>query len=209
MRAHLTRYPNDNDVRQIARTLDELPPPGKRIFVVGPLDEPLANVLADEGYEVLGLDVRAYDRGAVEVPEYPQPRYVFRQGDILTEQFVDPFDACVCVSALEHIGLSELGGTQDGGGDRRAAVRVYHALRPGGFFYSTVPVGSEDYTCPHWRRYTLKSWRQCVLGAFCPRLIELWWTSIRGSGPAGLIDLVTYRDSADLSLIAVLERKNG
>ena len=207
--AHLKRDAGDNDVRQTARFLDELPPLGQRILVVGCNEEPLANILADLGYWVVGLDLAPYNHGAITLPEYPQPKYLFRREDALLSPLLNmEWDAAVSTSAIEHFGLPADGGVQDAMGDVWIMRRLYGCLKPGGRVYLTVPIGA-SHTMQHdnWRRYTTETFRERLQGPFGLERFEAWFTAGRTEqGQATVSDLATYEASADLSAVAVLRK---
>jgi SAM-dependent methyltransferase len=82
--------------------------------------------------QIAGIDWRACER----------PGTVIR-GNVLTHDFpAASFDAVVCVSSIEHIGLGHYDADPlDPDGDRHAAERAVRWLKPGGYFYADVPYG--------------------------------------------------------------------
>ena len=217
--AHLGRYPDDNDVRQIARLLDEfLPTPAemapRSLLVVGPLDEPLANIIGDLGYDTWGIDLKPYNTGPWVLPECSTPRYHHVESDFLRADItMHGFGAAVSVSTIEHMGLWQLAGPdqRDFYGDVWATRRIHNLLSPGGLCFLTVPAGVSNLDDPtragDWRRYSEADLRNRLFGPFAVRRLEYWWTSIRtGQGRATEADVKTYKESADLSAVAVLEK---
>lgn len=51
------------------------------------------------------------------------------------------FDACTCISTLEHIGLGRYGDPKEINGDYNALDAIYGVLKPGGVLILSVPFG--------------------------------------------------------------------
>lgn len=109
--------------------------PGARVLDFGSSESSLALSLASLGYAVTALDVRTYPFehpnlavAAVSVDAWQPP--------------AEPYDAALCVSTVEHVGLGWYGDPKLGAdGDRRSLEIVDGALRPGGLLVLTVPYG--------------------------------------------------------------------
>ena len=87
--------------------------------------------------QIIGLDWRPVEpprRGAAAV----------LRGDVLSVDIpANTFDAIVCISSIEHIGLGRYAQDPiDPEGDRHCAERIGRWLKPGGWFYADVPYGS-------------------------------------------------------------------
>lgn len=133
---------------------------GAKVLVVGAHDEATANMMADSGFRVWGVDLRGYDRSL------PPCNYTFLRGDFCEPDFLNalvipnaPFDAFVCLSSLEHFGM---GSYREGQSHRYYDVvamrKAWELLRVGARAYVTVPFGSHFIEVwPHWRIYDLDS----------------------------------------------------
>ncbi len=79
-----------------------------------------------------GIDWRACKRPGADV---------LVLGDVLTANFApESFDAIVCISSLEHVGLGHYSSDPvDTLGDIRCAHSMYKWLKPGGLIYFDVP----------------------------------------------------------------------
>lgn len=133
------------------------------VVEVGANDEYAANVLADNGYNVLGIDLRPYLQ---EVP-CNYPRWV---GDFC--RLCEPLSNVGCVfslSAIEHFGLMTYGDVDSDNPyyDVIACHLIWRALRLGGVFYITVPYGRNHLTNGiHWRVYNDQSFRERIVQRF-------------------------------------------
>lgn len=138
--------------------------PGSKVLVVGAHDEPSANMLSDMNMEVIGVDLREYDR------ELPPANYKFIRGDFCNLDLSEyaPFDAAVALSCIEHFGM----GTYKEGSRHRfydviAMRRIWELLKEGGRAYVTVPVcGWYNEVWPHWRTYDLSSIQERLVQDF-------------------------------------------
>ena len=105
-----------------------------RVLDVGAAESLVAFSLASLGHDVTAVDPRPYP--------LPHPRLHVVVGAVEQLEDVEPFDAVVCLSTVEHIGLPAYGGTSaDAAGDRRAMNQVHALSRPGGLLVLTVPFG--------------------------------------------------------------------
>lgn len=135
---------------------------GSKILEVGAHDEPIANILSDNGHTVIGVDLRAYNPNQ-DIPgnDIPECNYTYTRADFcnLPVEFIKEhqgtFDAVISVSAMEHFGLE----TYSEGGvhtfyDTIAMHTIWKMLKPDGSVYLTVPYGSRYVeNAPHWRIY--------------------------------------------------------
>jgi SAM-dependent methyltransferase len=108
--------------------------PGARILDVGATESIVAFSLASLGYEVTALDPRPYGL------EHPRLQAVV--GTIENWDHDGQFDAVVCLSTIEHIGLGAYGVEAAGEGADRAAMRkMFELTRPGGRLLLTTRFG--------------------------------------------------------------------
>ncbi|MDQ4145080.1 MAG: methyltransferase domain-containing protein [Actinomycetota bacterium] len=107
--------------------------PGARVLDVGATESTLCLSLASLGYQVTAVDPRPNPL------THPLLHVVVGQIDELEEA---PFDAVMCVSTIEHIGLAayEQPG-EDGRADLAAMRRIRELTKPGGLLVLTVPYG--------------------------------------------------------------------
>jgi 2-polyprenyl-3-methyl-5-hydroxy-6-metoxy-1,4-benzoquinol methylase len=132
--------------------------PGSSILDVGAAESTLAFSLASLGYEVTALDLHPYP--------LPHPRLKSVEADILTWESDETYDAVLCVSTLEHIGLGAYGEDPDeqNSSDGQALERMRTRIRPGGVLVLTVPFGAASGDM------TQRSYDQAEL----ERLLERW-----------------------------------
>jgi SAM-dependent methyltransferase len=92
-------------------------------------------VLADQGLEVWGIDVRIF--------KIRHPNFKFIKGDIRKTSFPNSyFERIIAISTIEHIGLRGRYSTeQDLAGDRKAILEMTRILKKGGFILMTIPFG--------------------------------------------------------------------
>jgi SAM-dependent methyltransferase len=108
--------------------------PGARILDVGATESLVAFSLASLGYDVTALDPRPYGL------EHPNLRTVV--GTIEDWDAEGGYDAIVCLSTVEHIGLGAYGVEATGDGADAAAVRKMRELTaPGGRLLLTTRFG--------------------------------------------------------------------
>jgi 2-polyprenyl-3-methyl-5-hydroxy-6-metoxy-1,4-benzoquinol methylase len=110
--------------------------PGGSILDVGAAESTLAFSLASLGYDLTALDLHPYPLA--------HPRLRSIEADILEWETDRTFDAVVCVSTLEHIGLGAYGDDPTNAGDRadaQALDRMRSLTRPEGILVLTVPFG--------------------------------------------------------------------
>jgi 2-polyprenyl-3-methyl-5-hydroxy-6-metoxy-1,4-benzoquinol methylase len=110
--------------------------PGARVLDFGSSESSLALTLASLGFTVTALDLRTYPF------EHPHLTVV---ASPIEQWAAEPrsFDAALCVSTVEHVGLGWYGGPRhEEGGDRRALDRICELLVPGGLLVLSVPYGA-------------------------------------------------------------------
>ena len=159
-------YHIDPDSREFLRYFDESA--GASVLEVGANQEHTANVLADHGYRVLGVDLQ---RRHQMTP--PEPNYLRLCGDFvkLAEMDVFPeFDAVYSTSAIEHFGLGTYGRHEwavDPDYDCKAMHYLHRVLKPGGACYVTVPYGKEFLVSGiDWRIYDYRNLHERIVQAF-------------------------------------------
>ena len=201
----LEKFYLDNDIRQIVRVLDRILDRKKSILIIGCLEEPLANVLAELGHNVTGVDLREYNKGDVYLgPD--TPLYKHLTGDFLDIQFEEKFDLIISVSVIEHSGLGYYKDKLDEDADIKIGRKAYDLLEKQGSFLITVPIGGQDYKTSHWRLYTLESINR-IIGKFKVVLQEYWATSYLGNYKATEENVRQNLDNADISILLEMKKK--
>lgn len=106
-----------------------------RVLDFGSSENSLALSLATLGYDVTALDVRRYP--------FAHPRLTVVESSIdAWDAPAASFDAALCISTVEHVGLGWYGDpAMERDGDRRALDVIEAALAPGGLLVLTVPYG--------------------------------------------------------------------
>jgi 2-polyprenyl-3-methyl-5-hydroxy-6-metoxy-1,4-benzoquinol methylase len=110
--------------------------PGARVLDVGATESTVALSLASLGYDVTAIDLRPYPLA------HPRLRTVV--GAIEDWDGDGPFDAVVCLSTIEHVGLPAYGGERKEGADLAAMRRIHELTAPGGVLVLTTSVGGAD-----------------------------------------------------------------
>ncbi len=116
------------------RALGDLPT-GARILDVGSAESTVALSLAGMGYDVVALDLHRYP--------FTHPNLTVIESRLEAWQ-PEPqsFDAILCISTIEHVGVGWYGDEpQEEGADRRALERLGEWLKPSGRLVLTVPYG--------------------------------------------------------------------
>jgi hypothetical protein len=109
-------------------------PPGARVLDVGAAESTVALSLASLGYEVTALDPRPYP--------FSHPRLVTVTSTLEDWNHEDVFDAVVCLSTIEHIGLGAYGvEARDDQADLAAMRRLRELTKPGGRLLLTTRFG--------------------------------------------------------------------
>ncbi len=107
---------------------------GATILDVGAAESTVALSLASLGYEVTALDPRPYPLS------HPRLRSV--EGRVEDWDTPDTFDAVICLSTIEHVGLPAYGQEPQPGADLAAMRRIHELSRPGAVLVLTVPFGT-------------------------------------------------------------------
>ncbi len=160
----------DMDAALFTMAYDE--PCPSRVLVVGAHDEPTANMLADMGNDVTGVDMRGYDNKLMSACNYRFHRGDFCDPELFRHSLED-FDVFVSLSTIEHFGM---GAYREGPisiyYDVLAMRKAWELLKYGGKAYITVPTGSQFMEVwPHWRIYDLHSLRDRLIQDFKPLTI--------------------------------------
>lgn len=109
-------------------------PKGAAVVDFGCAESPVALHLANAGYQVTGVDLRPYP--------FDHPNLRILQGDVLSGILPErAFDAAICLSTIEHVGLDAYGGRLMEDGDLRVMHALRRSLREGGRLLLTVPYG--------------------------------------------------------------------
>lgn len=150
-----------SDDADTAAFLDVFDEPLGLVMEVGAHDEPVANLLSDLGFNVVGIDLREYHSNEPD-KRCPKLNYHYIRHDFcdlspeLTKEFIGKVDCIVSLSAIEHFGYGTYGegGKESFFYDVIAMRTMWQLLREGGTAYITVPFGktfTEHF--PHWRIY--------------------------------------------------------
>jgi 2-polyprenyl-3-methyl-5-hydroxy-6-metoxy-1,4-benzoquinol methylase len=122
------------EIPHVYRALARVPLGGK-IADVGAAESLVAVSLAMLGYDVTAVDLRPYPF------EHPQLRSVTTPIEEW-DQKDETFDAIVCLSTIEHIGLGAYGeDPKDGRADITAMKRMHELVKPGGLLVLTTRFG--------------------------------------------------------------------
>lgn len=109
--------------------------PGARVLDFGGSESSLALSLASLGYATTALDLRRYP---FEHPGLAVVMSPIEEWDAEPESF----DAALCISTLEHVGLGWYGDPRRDDGDRQALQIISERLVPQGLLVLTVPYGA-------------------------------------------------------------------
>ena len=110
--------------------------PGGTIADVGAVESLVALSLAMLGYDVTAVDLRPYPF------EHPRLRSVTGPIEEWDEKD-EMFDAIVCLSTIEHVGLGAYGeDPKDGRADVAAMKRMHALVKPGGLLVLTTRFGT-------------------------------------------------------------------
>lgn len=139
--------------------------PASRVLVVGCREEATANMLAEIGLDVTGVDLRGYE----DVQGHCN--YMCIKDDFCNMNRslnFGNFDAAVLLSCIEHFGMNVYGeGFTHRYYDIIAMRKVWEVLKPNGVVYLTVPFGGyylEHW--PHWRIYDMASFKDRLANGF-------------------------------------------
>lgn len=205
-KAFIEKNPLDQDVVRMAVQLDKdyKSFDGLDVLVVGCNEDPFANLLAELGANVTGLDLREYSNTELDTG-WAKPLYTHIVGDAVIYKFDKQFDLIISISVIEHIGLGwiQYGGVINEDGDSMAMANMYSALKMNGFIYITVPIGGSFKVTPHWRRYTLETMDR-LIGNSSEVSQEYFATSYNGSGTCTEQEVREYHSSTDISVLLKL-----
>jgi hypothetical protein len=109
-------------------------PQGARILDVGAAESTLAFSLASLGYPTTALDLRPYP---LSHPDLDVVVGRIEEWDAA----LGPFDAIICLSTIEHVGLRAYGGAPKVSADQVAMKRMRELLVSRGLLVLTAPVG--------------------------------------------------------------------
>lgn len=125
----------------------------ERLLVVGDV---ITSKLADMGYDVDLVDMDA--------EASPDERLRVQKLDIRRAELpAGVFDAAVCISTIEHVGVQDV---EFADGDRLAAGIMHRALKPGGLLLLTVPFGKPHTVKGFTRIYDSAGLRDVLEGYF-------------------------------------------
>jgi SAM-dependent methyltransferase len=123
------------EIPHVYRALARVEPGGK-IADVGAVESLVALSLAMLGYDVTAIDLRPYPF------EHPKLRSVTGPVEDWDER-PETFDAIVCLSTIEHVGLGAYGeDATDDRADIAAMKRMRELLKPGGLLVLTTRFGT-------------------------------------------------------------------
>jgi SAM-dependent methyltransferase len=120
------------EVPYVYRALARLEP-GARVLDVGASESTVALSLACLGYDVTAIDIRPYPLA------HPRLRTVV--GAIEEWNGDGSFDAVLCLSTIEHVGLAAYGAERKEGADLAAMRRLHELTVPGGLLVLTTRFG--------------------------------------------------------------------
>jgi len=132
------------------------------VLEVGANDEYAANILTDNGYNVLGVDLLPH-----KLKE--KCNYTRKVIDFCGADLERCFDCIFSLSAIEHFGLTTYGDKENDLPyyDVVAMHKMYSMLNHGGTCYITVPYGKYHLTHGvHWRVYNKESLRSRIVQKF-------------------------------------------
>jgi 2-polyprenyl-3-methyl-5-hydroxy-6-metoxy-1,4-benzoquinol methylase len=122
------------EIPHVYRALARVPLGGK-IADVGAVESLVALSLAMLGYDTTAVDLRPYPFEHPHLRSVTTPIEEWNQKD-------ETFDAIVCLSTIEHIGLGAYGeDPKDGRADITAMKRMHELVKPGGLLVLTTRFG--------------------------------------------------------------------
>jgi Caenorhabditis protein of unknown function, DUF268 len=127
------------EVPYVTRALAPLQP-GATVLDVGAAESTLAFSLATLGYRVTAIDLHPYPL------EHPNLRAV--QAPLQDWKTTEVFDAVICLSTIEHIGLGAYGedDAEENGADLEAMRRIRELTAAGSLLVLTAPFGRKGRT---------------------------------------------------------------
>jgi SAM-dependent methyltransferase len=110
-------------------------PAGGTVLDVGASESLVSILLASLGYDVTAIDPRPYPLS--------HPRLEIVTGEVQHWEPPRTFDAVICLSTIEHIGLGAYGEKEGGErADLQAMKRIRDCTAPGGILVLTTPFGT-------------------------------------------------------------------
>jgi SAM-dependent methyltransferase len=182
-------------------------------FAIRTIEEQDRNIL-DVGccWSVLPLELAhlGFNVWGVDQEEYPlsHPNFRFVRGDLCHLCFAsDFFDAGICLSTLEHVGLGHYGDPLYNGGDLLAMNELHRVIRPGGKLILTTPFGRSRVT---WQRIYGPAELGAVLAGFSLERVR-YYNKVGESWLEATEDQVVEIDSpTDTRCVAlILARKSS
>lgn len=183
------KYGNlDADTAMVFRHFEE--PANSLVLEVGANEEFIGNILTDNGYRVLGIDLR--QQVGVHFHNYIRIEDDF----VTTVPYIHPnFDVAISTSAIEHFGLVVYGQQYlIHNYDIQAMDGIYTLLKKGGTCYITVPYGKEFLDEGDWRVYDRYSLQNRII-----RLFDVEKKIFFLSGGCGCLDVdgIVKEEDAD------------
>jgi hypothetical protein len=176
-------------VIEIPWALAQLPQSGS-VLDVGSCDATYLNIIPQPDRVLHCLDSRACS-------ESMPPGVVFHQENLIGNGLPRGyFDAILCISTLEHIGLACYGQKPFRWGDRLALAEMKALLKRDGYAIVTVPVGQSKITT--WYRQYSPSDLEAL---FCDWEVQMSFWGFDGAGyqpiPEAEVTGYDYRDRSD------------
>lgn len=132
--------------------------PGARVLVVGATESSLSLSLASIGFQVTAVDPRPYP--------HSHPNLTKVIGGVESIEYAELYDAILCLSTLQHIGVSLGESPRAGDADLDATRRMRELARPQALLVLAVPYGSQNALARDSRVYdderlslVLEGWR--------------------------------------------------
>ena len=204
----IVKNPMDNDVIKLSKMIDGDFPDGfsgKKVLVVGCLEEPFANTIADLGADVTGVDLRAYEMGDIS-NGYDSCLYIHIVGDMRVLKLEDKFALIISCSVVVYTCLGYYKEIVDPVGDSEVMSAIYDHLKDDGVCYITVPIGGSWKETNHWRRYTLETISR-LTSKFKELDRDYFETSYLGFNDVDEEAVKNYHDSTDISVLLKLGKK--
>jgi 2-polyprenyl-3-methyl-5-hydroxy-6-metoxy-1,4-benzoquinol methylase len=143
------------EIPYVFRALGALPGDA-RVLDVGAAESTVSLSLASLGYDVTALDPRPYP--------FSHPRLRSVQALVEDWETDDLFDAVICLSTIEHVGLAAYEQEEHEGADVAALRHIRGLTKPGGRLVLTVPFGA----------YHVDSFQRTYDRAHLDELLEGW-----------------------------------
>lgn len=189
------RHSVNERIVELPFVLRSLEQAGQRVLDVGCSQSILPLELAHLGFRVWGIDQRSYP--------VRHPNFEFVRCDVCQLTFPESFfDAVVCLSTIEHVGLGFYGDTRQDRGDLAAVRELRRVLKPGGKLILTTPFGRRG---EGWQRvYDLSGIQELLEGLkvetmrYCLKAGDVW----KETDEASLRDVDSTKETRAVILIA-------